>query len=111
MTGNSIPPAEEARDLLKRALAFVISLVVLAIIHAIATRLPGTGIWVLPRYGITISNLVGAGIGVGAIVVVWRFAQEAGPRLAKIFPYIPEVTPLLSNTCGKLLSLMAAMAH
>jgi len=97
---------EEVRDFLRRCLTFVISLVVLAVIHAIATHLPGAGIWVLPRYGITIADLLGAAIGTAAIAVVWRFGQEIGRRLANILPQVPETTALCSSTVFLVVSLI-----
>lgn len=100
-------PEGEMLGFLRQCLTFVISLIVLGIIFAIATHLPGTGIWVLPGYGITIGDLVGAGIAAIIMVIVWRFGREAGPRAAKAFPQLVEVDSLVSGIVFLILILIA----
>ncbi len=107
---ESEPMNPQLKAFLRRGLTLLISLVILAFIHAIAARLPGAGLYVLPGYGIIAADLISAVIAVVAIMLVWRFARETGPWVAKAVPWLPEADSLMKSAVQLIIVVIAYTA-
>lgn len=85
----------EVNNLVRRAVGFIITLVILGIISAIITRLPGMETIVFDY--ITIADIASVVVSVAILVLVFIFGQDMAFRGSRMLPAFPEINPIINN--------------
>lgn len=85
----------EVNNLVRRAVGFVITLVILGIISAIITRLPGMETTIYEY--ITVADIASVVVSVVILVLVFIFGQDLAFRGSRMLPAFPEINPIINN--------------
>ncbi|MEW6573232.1 MAG: zinc ribbon domain-containing protein [Bacillota bacterium] len=89
---------EEFADVVKRIVQLALILMILMVVNAVATRLPGMETTVFsPPYDLSIANITSLVIYIITIAVILIFGQNIALRLPRLVPSFPEIASLVFN--------------